>query len=174
MIGGKDLARARKAVGLSQTALARKAGIGRHAVSYWKCKPKMNRRGWAVARLAEAEPMIAALLSAPDGHAVQYAQARGRGLTTYEQTQARIDAEVELLVLAWRQHEALRAAPRRIPCKAKTRKGTPCRNNSEPGKKRCRFHGGKSTGPKTVEGRERIAETQRQRWAKWRKRTLSD
>lgn len=43
-------------------------------------------------------------------------------------------------------------APR---CGAKTRKGTPCR---APAMKngRCRLHGGKSTGPKTTEGIERI------------------
>jgi len=43
-------------------------------------------------------------------------------------------------------------APR---CGAKTRKGTPCQ---APAMKngRCRLHGGKSTGPKTPEGVERI------------------
>ena len=33
---------------------------------------------------------------------------------------------------------------------------------------RCRFHGGGSTGPRTVEGRARIAEAQRARWARYR------
>jgi hypothetical protein len=51
-------------------------------------------------------------------------------------------------------------------CGAVTRKGTLCRARGLPGKKRCKFHGGFSTGPKTVEGRERIAAAQRQRWAK--------
>jgi ABC transporter substrate binding protein len=31
--------------------------------------------------------------------------------------------------------------------------------------RRCRFHGGLSTGPKTAEGKARIAEAQRRRWA---------
>lgn len=53
-------------------------------------------------------------------------------------------------------------------CGALTRKGTPCRCKPLPGKKRCKFHGGVSTGPKTLEGRERIAEAQRRRWSKWR------
>ena len=45
-------------------------------------------------------------------------------------------------------------APR---CGAKTRKGTSCMSPAmENG--RCRMHGGKSTGPKTDEGRERISE----------------
>ncbi len=33
---------------------------------------------------------------------------------------------------------------------------------------RCRMHGGLSTGPKTEEGRERVAQALRERWAKWR------
>jgi hypothetical protein len=47
-------------------------------------------------------------------------------------------------------------------CGAKTRKGSPCqckplRNG------RCKFHGGLSTGPKTPEGKARIAEGRRAR-----------
>lgn len=46
-------------------------------------------------------------------------------------------------------------APR---CEAKTRKGTPCQC---PAMKngRCKLHGGKSTGPKTPEGIERIRQS---------------
>ena len=43
-------------------------------------------------------------------------------------------------------------APR---CGAKTRKGTPCRAPAMRNG-RCRLHGGKSTGPRTEEGIERI------------------
>ena len=53
-------------------------------------------------------------------------------------------------------------------CGAKTRMGTPCKSKPLIGSTRCRMHGGKSTGPKTEEGRERIAEAQRKRWAKRR------
>jgi hypothetical protein len=42
-------------------------------------------------------------------------------------------------------------------CCAKTRAGAPCIMRVVPGKRRCRFHGGPSTGPRTVEGRARIA-----------------
>jgi DNA-binding XRE family transcriptional regulator len=54
-------------------------------------------------------------------------------------------------------------------CGARTRKGTPCKCKALPGKQRCKFHGGMSTGPKTAEGRARIAEAQRRRWAEYRK-----
>jgi len=53
-------------------------------------------------------------------------------------------------------------------CRAKTRAGVPCIMRVVPGKQRCRFHGGLSTGPKTVEGRARIAEAQRRRWRAFR------
>ncbi|WP_368041118.1 HGGxSTG domain-containing protein [Leisingera sp. ANG59] len=50
-------------------------------------------------------------------------------------------------------------------CGARTRKDTACRSRPIPGKARCRFHGGLSTGPKTQAGRNRIADAQRRRWA---------
>jgi hypothetical protein len=57
---------------------------------------------------------------------------------------------------------------RRPLCGAKTRAGGSCQVRAEPGRARCRFHGGKSTGPKTDEGRTRIAEAQRRRWRAYR------
>jgi len=47
---------------------------------------------------------------------------------------------------------------RRVVCGAKRhRDGKPCQALSEPGKRRCRFHGGRSTGPKTPEGKAKCA-----------------
>ena len=46
-------------------------------------------------------------------------------------------------------------------CGAKTRKGTSCQKPPLTGKARCRLHGGLSTGPKTPEGKARIAAAQR-------------
>ncbi len=48
-------------------------------------------------------------------------------------------------------------------CGAKTRVGAPCKMRVVEGKKRCRLHGGLSTGPKTLEGRARIAQSNRSR-----------
>ena len=42
-------------------------------------------------------------------------------------------------------------------CAAKTRKGTACQKPPLRGKARCHLHGGLSTGPKTPEGKARIA-----------------
>ena len=44
-----------------------------------------------------------------------------------------------------------------IRCCARTRRGTACQKPQLRGKQRCRFHGGLSTGPRTVDGRARIA-----------------
>ena len=42
-------------------------------------------------------------------------------------------------------------------CLATTRRESLCQKASLKGKKRCRLHGGLSTGPRTAEGRARIA-----------------
>jgi hypothetical protein len=53
-------------------------------------------------------------------------------------------------------------------CGAITRKLFSCRLHVVPGMTRCRLHGGLSTGPKTTEGRARIAAAQRLRWERFR------
>ena len=41
-------------------------------------------------------------------------------------------------------------------CLAKTRRGTLCQNPAIGGRTRCKLHGGKSTGPKSIEGKARV------------------
>ena len=58
--------------------------------------------------------------------------------------------------------------PERAQCGAKCRDGHACRArvcNRDDGRRarRCRLHGGLSTGPRSIEGRERIAESNRRR-----------
>ena len=57
-------------------------------------------------------------------------------------------------------------------CGAKTRSGHPCRKPALKRKRRCRLHGGLSTGPKTREGKARIAAAQLKhgRYVNWRER----
>lgn len=56
-----------------------------------------------------------------------------------------------------------RQATRRVVCGARRhRDGQPCQAKSEPGKLRCRFHGGRSTGPRTPEGKIRSLANLRQ------------
>jgi len=44
-----------------------------------------------------------------------------------------------------------------LRCLAKTRRGTECQKPAIKGRSRCQLHGGRSTGPRTEEGRARIA-----------------
>lgn len=54
-------------------------------------------------------------------------------------------------------------ATRRVTCGARRhRDGQPCQAKNEPGKRRCRFHGGRSTGPRTPEGKARALANLRQ------------
>lgn len=47
-------------------------------------------------------------------------------------------------------------ATKRVTCGARrARDGQPCRAKSEQGKLRCKWHGGRSTGPRTAEGKAR-------------------
>ena len=43
--------------------------------------------------------------------------------------------------------------------------GKPCQAPVVHGKKRCKLHGGLSTGPRTAEGKRRISDAQKRRWA---------
>jgi transcriptional regulator with XRE-family HTH domain len=187
---GAELKAARKASDVSQAALGAKAGVSRHAVSYWECRAKVDPRSWAVQRMADTEPRIKALLQDWETNT----RGRGMGLTPmsllpiYSQSNARardgsyspspLDALLEAAITRelsrMQEREAQRMARLRVVCGAMTtRLGTPCRNKSEPGRRRCKFHGGRSTGPKTAEGRERIAAAQRKRWAAWREKPES-
>ena len=58
---------------------------------------------------------------------------------------------------------ANRAGQARVICGAKRRRdGQPCQGLSVPGKRRCKWHGGASTGPRTDEGRARSIANLRQ------------
>lgn len=51
-------------------------------------------------------------------------------------------------------------------CGAKTRQGGKCSKPVLPGKKRCKLHGGLSTGPKSHTGKQRIRDAQYLRWSR--------
>jgi hypothetical protein len=59
-----------------------------------------------------------------------------------------------------------------LRCGARTRKGSPCQCKPMPGKRRCRLHGGLSTGARSEAGRARLSEIGRRggiaRWEKAR------
>ncbi len=156
MISGADIKAARKARGLNQTELGKLVGCGRHTVSYWENKPLLSRWG-ACAKMCEE-------LGIGLPRWTKWPQFRDH---QQEAMERRVEAELQRL----RQAEERRKATERVNCGARTRTGRPCRAKSEPGKQRCRFHGGMSTGPRTDAGRQRIAEAQRRRWAAYREKS---
>ena len=56
-------------------------------------------------------------------------------------------------------------------CGAKTRRGTGCQRPASKKKGRCKLHGSASTGPRTLDGRERISQANI-RHGKYLKETL--
>ena len=158
-ISGADLRAARQAAKITQADLAKRVGVSRDTVQYWEAKADIGRNSTG-GRMAEA---LGLRINCPT-----IARAGGWGVSWREQA----DAQAEVLFAAYlarrKEREAHRLACHRFICGAKTRKGGQCRNKSEPGKRRCKFHGGKSTGAKTTEGLARIVEAQRRRWARAR------
>ena len=67
-------------------------------------------------------------------------------------------------------------AQKSTKCGAKTRSGVPCAKFPVEGKRRCRLHGGLSTGPKTPEGRAAIlaANTKHGRYKNWREKRAKE
>lgn len=67
------------------------------------------------------------------------------------------EAVRRFLAREYRRTIALARLDREMPavCGARTRSGKPCAAHPVVGRRRCRMHGGCSTGPKTAEGRAR-------------------
>lgn len=58
---------------------------------------------------------------------------------------------------AWLERPQRVASRKRVPCGGKRRRdGEPCTALSVPGKRRCKWHGGCSTGPRTPEGKAKV------------------
>jgi DNA-binding XRE family transcriptional regulator len=155
---GPKLKAIRRARGINQTRMGQLIGCTRHEISYWETKPNQINtcRGIPARMLEYLEVRVL-----PGDNPTP--RARGDGLLLDAQ-QARCDrnsARINARIVE-------KAARYRQPCGAQTRKGHPCRNMSEAGRRRCKFHGGLSTGPKTPEGKARIAEAQRARWQAFR------
>ena len=142
---GQCLRKLRKSSGLSQARLAKLAAVGCHTVSRWENKERFHRRSRSL-------KSIIAVLETLRRNSTSLTRARLGGVL-----RSRGVEQVQTATLKYalrRQKQAPSDARKRVLCGAKTRKGSPCRLISEPEKRRCKFHGGKSTGPKTFEGRQ--------------------
>lgn len=158
---GKELAMLRRRAGLSQAALAQSVGVSRQTVSYWERKPALDGRTETLGRIADAlDPADRELL---------LSSRPALGFITLRFVSPVSPEQVKLIIKAEAQRKSTRAQMRSGTCGATTRKAMKCRLKSEPGKQRCRLHGGLSTGPTSSAGKARIAEAQRKRWAAWRK-----
>lgn len=161
MLTGKELAALRRRAGMSQASLAQRVGISRQTVSYWEGKPALDGRAATLTKIAYA--------LGPGGREIILNSRPILGFISLHFEEAVLSGHLSLIRTAQAQRKAVLAGMRRQTCKAMTRRGMECLLKSEPGKKRCRLHGGLSTGPKTAEGKARIAEAQRKRWAERRK-----
>jgi hypothetical protein len=61
---------------------------------------------------------------------------------------------------------------KRCGARARSRGGAPCQCKVVPGRTRCKFHGGMSTGPKTPEGKARSIEGTKRYFAERRAKVL--
>ena len=86
----------------------------------------------------------------------EIARARGGSMSSQERETFRLAIWAELATTTSTKCGAY-CRSTGLPCRA------PALQNG-----RCKLHGGKSTGPKTDEGRKRCAEAQCRRWAAWR------
>lgn len=165
-ITGEELAEARLRAGLTQAELGARVGVSRQTVSHWEWREWVPFAQSTPQRLLRA---LAAVGAWPICETASTARAREGVLQDLLAASLEPEADPRDEERArWRAWAAARAAHLWVPCEARTRKGRPCRMASEPGRRRCRFHGGLSTGPRTAEGRARVAEAQRARWARWR------
>jgi transcriptional regulator with XRE-family HTH domain len=137
----------REVAGLSRPALAELAGVHRQTVAYWERKRWLDPESRGVRVIATALGI------------------------RLKRTSTRTRAGARHGVLA----RAVVPDPKseRPRCGAINRDGANCRAKAVKGKTRCRLHGGLSTGPRTPEGRARLAEAMRERWAV-RRRGLPD
>ena len=145
---GDELKKIRMEQKISRRVLAERCGLHPDTIRYWENKGQFTYIGYALKLIIAAlglppEPPVRRNRRPNFGYFCAPTRARNRHLQKPLQ-----------ITYGYR-------------CGAKTRKGTKCRAKPVPGNRRCKFHGGMSTGPKTAEGRARIAEAQRLRWQKW-------
>jgi hypothetical protein len=91
---------------------------------------------------------------------IEWAEETGRLMNNQRNSNERpelVDANARARMTSGAKVRKVREA-----CGARARAGTPCRTRPLPGRCRCKWHGGASTGPKTAEGRARALANLRQ------------
>ena len=150
---GDDLKKARKALALSRRHLAELCNLHPDTVRYWEKKPLVDFAG-------HAPSLMINKLGIPLPPVERTKRKQNQSTFGYFVTPKRA------------RHGVLEKQDKK--CGANTRKGTKCGAPALSGKSRCKLHGGLSTGPKTAEGRMRIADGQRKRWSYRRTGNVSE
>jgi len=154
-INADELRAARKTVGWSQADLGKRAGFSLRAVAYHEQKKGGRIDGVAPAAFRAVLLEVGATLAPLPPRRVPPP-------STLELMMYSRPAKIKVL----RDQDAPRPAkPPPLICGAKKRDGDPCKAKGVPGKKRCRNHGGLSTGPRTAEGLAIISRAQVNRHA---------
>lgn len=140
---GPEIRARRIALGMSQTDMGNRTGLSRHIISYWEHKPGNHN----LSKGTPAKMRKALRVKLPKPQPIEWDEATERQIAK---------------LFPWYRP---RPSIKRVVCGAKTRSanGSPCRNLSEPGKRRCKYHGGRSTGPRTPEGKARLSAAMRER-----------
>jgi hypothetical protein len=166
---GAQIRAGRALLDWSRKELASRARLHSNSVAYWEGTERICGRQSACERMEAAlraegvvfftkpypgaylcvEQPISGHSSGSPAHGVLHSRQKGAG-----KTKSRVPAGMKMDMSL-------------SSCGAMTRKGAPCANKPM-ANLRCRLHGGLSRGPKTVAGRRRIAEAQRNRWERWR------
>ena len=141
---GSELKQSRIAHNLSRRMLASMTGLHPDSIRYWEQKPVVDIRGYGPRLIFKALG-----LEVPE--------------PPVKQRSGPLRAFVDFRTPSARARQGVIER-----CGAKTRSGTPCKCKPMPHKRRCKYHGGASTGSRTPEGRQRQSEAQHRRWARWR------
>ncbi len=164
-----------RAMPFSRSGMSQNASVPPTLVQYcvqYRRRPGRPRRVSASVRARQRRQALAAMLLWHDDLTDEQIAARcgvsRRTLARWKQHPF-VQTAFYAYQAAWNERrrragwQPRKGTNRRPLCGAKTRAGTPCRMVVVEGRERCCLHGGMSTGPKTAEGRARIAESNRRR-----------
>jgi hypothetical protein len=179
IVSGAQIRAARGLLGWTQARLARASGLHPNAIAYWEGHKDIPTGIWrepvACRRIRAALlevgveflqlPVVGVRLAARHNKATS-TRRRARahhGVLRFSRPRKCKTSVIPAHPVKVRGRSLARA------CAARTRTGRPCVRRAL-ANGRCPNHGGLSSGPKSEAGRQRIAEAQKQRWARWRSR----
>jgi len=150
---GAELRQFRDERGESRRSLSQRTGLHPDTIRYWERQSTVDLRGYGPDLILKAMG-LGELSQKGKNSSLKFLAANW--VFSNATTRARHGVLLD--------NEKPEVKERRKLCGARTRMGTSCRARAMSGRARCKFHGGASTGPRTVEGRAKISAAQRRRW----------